>query len=78
MGTSPELTSFVGLGSFLELDNRLYPPWLEPETWMKVHVWMVYLLVTYNIIYLKNTEIYKNIKNKTLLLNRMHNRSGWC
>lgn len=34
MGTSPELTSFVGLGSFLGLDNRLYPPWPEPETWM--------------------------------------------
>lgn len=58
MGTSPELTSFVGLGSFLGLDNRLYPSWPEPETCMKVHVWMVYLLVTYNIIYLKNTDIY--------------------
>lgn len=34
MGTSPELTSFVGLGFFLGLDNRLYPPWPEPETWM--------------------------------------------
>lgn len=30
MGTSPELTSFVGLGSFLGLD-LLYPPWPEPE-----------------------------------------------
>lgn len=31
MGTSPELTSFVGLGSFLGLDSILYPPWPEPE-----------------------------------------------